>query len=163
MRRWQRMRTGMVVASAGLAAVLLPGVAVAQPLATGSAEGTDRLDPLLALAYTLAVADARAEGVVISVTSGARSAEQQQALWEQGLATYGSPDEARRWVLPPDESTHVTGDAVDVGPRDGAAWLQRNGFRYGLCQSFINEWWHFELATFPGTPCPRPLPDASWR
>ncbi|CAM2758580.1 D-alanyl-D-alanine carboxypeptidase family protein [Skermania piniformis] len=66
-------------------------------------------------------------------------------------------------MLPPGESTHVRGEAIDVGPQNGAAWLEANGSRYGLCRTFANEWWHFELATVPGGVCPEMLPDASWR
>jgi D-alanyl-D-alanine dipeptidase len=66
-------------------------------------------------------------------------------------------------VLPPEESTHVTGRAVDIAPREGAAWLEANGNRWGLCRTFDNEWWHFELQTLPGTPCPPRLPDAGHR
>ena len=106
---------------------------------------------------------AHAEDVPLSITSGHRTYEQQQWLWQDGLATYGSPEEARRWVLPPEESTHVSGRAVDVGPQVGAQWLEANGNRWGLCRTFDNEWWHFELATAPGTPCPPRVPDASQR
>ncbi|SUD48839.1 D-alanyl-D-alanine carboxypeptidase [Nocardia otitidiscaviarum] len=134
------------------------GQAPAQFVAT-----TAGLDPLLAIAYDLAAAEAHAQGVPLSITSGYRSPGEQQAMWEDGIATYGSPEEARRWVLPPEESTHVTGQAVDVGPREGAAWLEANGNRWGLCRTFDNEWWHFELATLPGQPCPARLPDASAR
>ncbi|MFE3543248.1 M15 family metallopeptidase [Nocardia sp. NPDC059177] len=128
-----------------------------------SAAGTEGLDPSLALAYTLAEQQAHAEGVPLSITSGYRTPEQQEMLWQDGLATYGSPDEARRWVLPPAESTHVSGHAVDVGPQSGAAWLEANGNRWGLCRTFDNEWWHFELVTAPGTACPPRVPDASMR
>ncbi len=128
-----------------------------------SAAGTEGLDPALAAAYTLAEQQAHAEDVPLSVTSGHRTYEQQQWLWQDGLATYGSPDEARRWVLPPEESTHVSGHAVDVGPQEGAQWLEANGNRWGLCRTFDNEWWHFELVTAPGTPCPPRVPDASHR
>ncbi|WP_435826326.1 M15 family metallopeptidase [Nocardia asteroides] len=128
-----------------------------------SAAGTEGLDPPLALAYTLAEQQAHAEGVPLSITSGYRTPEQQELLWQDGLATYGSPDEARRWVLPPEESTHVSGHAVDVGPQEGAAWLEANGNRWGLCRTFDNEWWHFELVTAPGAPCPPTVPDASMR
>lgn len=127
------------------------------------APGTAGLDPALASAYTLASSQARSEGVALSITSGKRSWAQQQAMWRQGIVEYGSPTVARRWVLPPAESTHVTGRAVDVGPRAGAAWLDRNGFRWGLCRTFDNEWWHFELSAIPGTGCPPRLPDASSR
>ncbi|WP_245650748.1 M15 family metallopeptidase [Nocardia harenae] len=131
--------------------------------AVGSATGTEGLNPALALAYTLAEGEAHAQGVPLSITSGYRDPAEQQALWDDGLATYGSPEEARRWVLPPDESTHVSGDAIDVGPQQGAQWLEANGFRWGLCRTFDNEWWHFELATAPGTACPARIPDASVR
>ncbi|MFC8042660.1 M15 family metallopeptidase [Nocardia sp. NPDC057353] len=137
--------------------------AIDQREGIGSATGTEGLNPALALAYTLAEGEAHAQGVPLSITSGYRSPAEQQALWDEGLATYGSPEEARRWVLPPDESTHVSGDAVDVGPLAGAQWLEANGFRWGLCRTFDNEWWHFELATAPGTACPARFPDASVR
>ncbi len=129
----------------------------------GSAAGTEGLDPLLALAYTMAADAARAEGVPLSITSGYRTPAEQQAMWDDGVATYGSPEEARRWVLPPGESTHVTGQAIDVGPQAGAQWLEANGNRWGLCRTFLNEWWHFELVGLPGLPCPAMLPDASAR
>jgi LAS superfamily LD-carboxypeptidase LdcB len=128
----------------------------------GSATGTDGLDPPLALAYTLAEREAHAQGVPLSITSGYRTPAEQQALWEDGVATYG-PDDARRWVLPPEESTHVSGQAIDVGPQQGARWLELNGYRWGLCRTFENEYWHFELQTVPGAPCPPMLPDASVR
>lgn len=140
-----------------------PGVATDQRQSAGSATGTEGLEPQLALAYTLAEREARAQGVPLSITSGYRTPDEQRALWDDGLATYGSPDSARRWVLPPDESTHVQGKAIDVGPQQGAAWLEANGNRWGLCRTFENEFWHFELQTLPGTPCPPMLPDASVR
>ncbi|MFE3443079.1 M15 family metallopeptidase [Nocardia sp. NPDC059180] len=125
--------------------------------------GTEGLNPLLALAYNMAADEAHASGVPLSITSGYRTHAEQQALWDDGVRTHGSPAEARRWVLPPNESTHVTGHAVDVGPIEGARWLEVNGNRWGLCRTFDNEWWHFELATVPGLPCPPRVPDASVR
>ncbi|MBF6435669.1 M15 family metallopeptidase [Nocardia cyriacigeorgica] len=136
------------------------GAVLVWPIA---AAGTEGLNPLLALAYTMAADEAHAAGVPLSITSGHRTPAEQQALWEEGVRTHGSPEEARRWVLPPEESTHVTGNAIDVGPIEGAHWLEANGNRWGLCRTFDNEWWHFELATFPGTPCPPRVPDASMR
>jgi hypothetical protein len=67
--------------------------------------------------------------------------------------------EAARWVATPDTSAHVSGDAVDIG-RDGAAWLSEHGAVYGLCQTYGNEPWHYELrpaAVDRG--CPRAYPD----
>ena len=140
-----------------------PATARANFLGVSLAPGTAGLTPQLAIAYTLAHREAHASGVALSVTSGKRSRAEQAALWRQGIADYGSPAAARRWVLPPDESTHVTGEAVDVGPRSGARWLQANGIRWGLCRVYDNEWWHFELAALPGTACPPRLPDAASR
>lgn len=128
-----------------------------------AAPGTQGLDPLLGAAYNQAARSARADGVSMWITSGKRSVAEQRQLWRQGLATYGSPQIARRWVLPPNESTHVSGHAIDVGPRGGALWLERNGFRWGLCRTFANEWWHFELVTLPGTRCPAMWPNAAVR
>ncbi|MEU2089090.1 M15 family metallopeptidase [Nocardia beijingensis] len=169
---------GRSLIAAGLSVVALPvlvtagfsagearadtAVAIERRESAGSATGTEGLDPALALAYTLAEREAHAQGVPLSITSGYRTPAEQQALWEDGVATYG-PDNARRWVLPPEESTHVSGDAIDVGPQQGARWLEANGYRWGLCRSFENEWWHFELQTVPGTQCPPMLPDASVR
>ena len=45
----------------------------------------------------------------------------------------------------PNTSAHVSGDAIDIGLSDAAAWLSANGAAYGLCQIYGNEPWHFEL------------------
>lgn len=153
---------------AGLPVVVLPVLlastaAVAQAHATGSANGTEGLEPGLIVAYSLAEAEAQAQGVPLWITSGHRTPGEQQALWDDGVRTYGSPDEARRWVLPPAESTHVSGQAIDVGPQAGAQWLEANGNRWGLCRMYDNEWWHFERVTIPGGVCPPMRPDASHR
>lgn len=166
-RAADRILVTMTLAAA--VTVLGAGVGTAHPddptvlAQSQSAAGTEGLDPQLAVAYTLAERQAHAEGVPLSITSGHRTYEQQQWLWQDGLATYGSPEEARRWVLPPEESTHVSGHAIDVGPQLGAQWLETNGNRWGLCRTFDNEWWHFELVTAPGAPCPPRVPDASLR
>ena len=62
-----------------------------------------------------------------------------------GGPRYGSKKEAARWVATADTSAHVSGDAVDIGPSDAAAWLSDHGARYGLCQTYRNEPWHYEL------------------
>nr|WP_067689849.1 M15 family metallopeptidase [Nocardia jejuensis] len=133
------------------------------PSATAISSGTEGLNPRLAEAFSQASAQAEAEGVELWITSGYRSPGEQESMWEDGVATYGSPEAARRWVLPPGESTHVTGQAIDVGPRSGAQWLEDNGNRWGLCRTFENEWWHFEHVTSAGGGCPARLSDASER
>jgi len=119
-----------------------------------------RLDPALRDAVRDAATDARADGIELHLTTGWRSARYQRVLLDEAIATRG-PEEARRWVDTPDDSAHVTGDAVDVGPTDAADWLGRHGTEYGLCQIFANEMWHFELATEPGGQCPPMRADAS--
>ena len=39
----------------------------------------------------------------------------------------------------------MSGDAVDIGPSDATAWLSEHGAKYGLCQIYRNEPWHYEL------------------
>ncbi len=119
-----------------------------------------RLDPELLAAVREAARDARAAGVELRVTSGWRSKAYQQRLLDEAVARYGSLEEARRLVSTPEKSAHVTGKAIDIGPTDAADWLIRNGSDYGLCQTYANEMWHFELATAPGGECPVPLSDA---
>jgi LAS superfamily LD-carboxypeptidase LdcB len=121
------------------------------------------LDPGLLAALQAAARDARHDGVRLVITSGWRSRAHQQRLFDEAVTTYGSEEEARRYVSTPDTSAHVTGDAVDIGPTDAADWLDQHGAAYGLCQVFANEIWHFELATSPGNGCPPMLPDSSYR
>jgi LAS superfamily LD-carboxypeptidase LdcB len=78
------------------------------------------------------------------VDSGWRSAKYQEQLLQDAVSKYGSEREAARWVATPDTSAHVSGDAVDLGS-DAAAWLSEHGARYGLCQIYGNEPWHYEL------------------
>jgi zinc D-Ala-D-Ala carboxypeptidase len=121
----------------------------------GHSGDTDHLQPALRLELDRAIAAAAAEGVELHVTSGWRSPAEQQRLFDAAVRTYGSPEAASHWVLPPNQSEHVRGAAVDVGPRSGAKWLDRNGARFGLCRPYDNEWWHFELlAPAHGGTCP---------
>ena len=119
------------------------------------------LAPELLAAAQRAATDAARDGVALMITSGWRSVRYQQSLLDAAIAQYGSEAEARRWVNTPEKSTHVTGKAVDIGPTAAALWLRQHGNRYGLCQIYANEMWHYELATEPGGICPRPIADAS--
>lgn len=119
------------------------------------------LDDDLRAALQAAARDAQAADVDFWVTSGWRTAEYQQSLLDRAVNRYGSLAEARKFVSTPEASEHVQGNAVDIGPTDGADWTIRKGARYGLCQTYANEMWHFELATTPGGTCPQPLPDAA--
>lgn len=119
------------------------------------------LDPDLAQRFADAQAAAAAEGVTLTLTSGWRSADEQQRLVDEAVATYGSVEEAHRWVLPPEKSSHVAGLAIDVGPMDGALWLGEHAAEFGLCRTYDNEWWHFEPMPADGV-CPATYPDSSW-
>lgn len=120
----------------------------------GSADPAGLTAPLRR-SVALAIEAARRDGVELRVSSGRRTAAHQRRLYEEAIAKYGSPAAARRWVLPPEESAHVRGEAVDVAPPAGAEWLHRNGVRFGLCRRYANEPWHFErLAGAKGSVCP---------
>lgn len=81
---------------------------------------------------------------LIGVTSGHRDAATQLRLFLAEVRRSGSPESARTWVLPPSESGHVRGIALDVRPVEGARWLERHGGRHHLYRIYANEWWHFE-------------------
>ncbi len=117
--------------------------------------GVANLDPALLDALRRAATGAADEGVELLVDSGWRSPGYQQHLLDEAVLKYGSHAEAARWVAPPGRSAHVSGDAVDIGPAAGAAWLSRRGAEYGLCQTYENEPWHYELRPRAGVQgCP---------
>jgi D-alanyl-D-alanine carboxypeptidase len=107
--------------------------------------GVANLDPDLLGALRQAATDAADDGVEFFVDSGWRSPEYQEQLLHEAVSKYGSEEEAARWVATPNTSAHVSGDAVDVGPFDATAWLSEHGAKYGLCQIYSNEPWHYEL------------------
>ncbi|MEV7972915.1 M15 family metallopeptidase [Cellulomonas sp. NPDC089187] len=119
------------------------------------------IDPELMRRFQLARDDAAADGLLLMLTSGWRSAADQQELVDEAIAKYGDPAEAHRWVLPPEKSAHVQGTAIDVGSTDAAIWLGERQEQYGLCRTYANEMWHFELVGEVGDPCPQMWPDAS--
>lgn len=119
------------------------------------------LDPALLQAVQQAARDAADDGITFIVTTGWRSPAFQQHLLDLAVQKYGSEPEARRYVATPQTSRHVTGTAIDIGPTDADSWLSQHGVDYGLCQTYANEMWHFELATTPGGQCPVMLTDAS--
>ncbi|MFC8191044.1 D-alanyl-D-alanine carboxypeptidase family protein [Cellulomonas sp. NPDC057328] len=128
------------------------------PAEAGTATG---LHPELERRFLAAQRAAAADDVPLTLTSGLRTAAEQQELVDEAVARYGVP-EAYRWVLPPEHSAHVQGLAVDVGPTAGAYWLQQHGPDLGLCPTYANEVWHFELLPEGAAACPEPRPDSSW-
>ncbi|TDW70524.1 M15 family metallopeptidase [Kribbella pratensis] len=123
-------------------------------------ESINGLSPKLKARLKKAMAAARADGITISITSARRSATKQQRLLNAAIKKYGSYKLATRWVLPPKYSAHVQGKAVDIGPAAAMTWLNKNGWRYGVCRRYDNEPWHFEALTAPGTKCPPREPHA---
>ncbi|MFK4835219.1 M15 family metallopeptidase [Microbacterium sp. ZW T2_14] len=122
--------------------------------------GIARLSGELGDALRRAAEDAAREGVVIHVNSGWRSPEYQDQLLQDAVSDYGSKAEAARWVATAATSAHVAGEAVDIGSFDAVAWMSTHGAAYGLCQTYSNESWHFELrpdAVRGG--CPSPYAD----
>ncbi len=107
--------------------------------------GVANLDPALLGALRQAATDAADDGVEFFVNSGWHSPEYQEQLLHEAVSKYGSEQEAARWVATPNSSAHVSGDAVDIGPSDATAWLSEHGAKYGLCQIYSNEPWHYEL------------------
>jgi zinc D-Ala-D-Ala carboxypeptidase len=107
--------------------------------------GVAKLDPDLLGALRRAATVAAGYGVEFHVDSGWRSPAYQEQLLREAVSEYGSEAEAARWVAAPNKSAHVSGDAVDIGPSDAAAWLSGHGAEYGLCQIYGNEPWHYEL------------------
>jgi hypothetical protein len=165
----------LAAAAASAAFLWSPVAALSAPFAPSAASGEidgtvsiyddgppaiAHLDPGLRDAVRSAASAAAADGVTIEVTGGWRSREYQQWLLDDAIRTHGSEATARQFVATPERSHHVTGDAVDVGPVDAQFWLIEHGAKWGLCQIYANERWHFELATEPGGTCPALLEDA---
>jgi D-alanyl-D-alanine carboxypeptidase len=126
-----------------------------------SSPAVNRLDPALLDAVERAADGGAAEGITIGLTSGWRSPEFQQQLFDDAVVQYGSVDIASQYVASPQVSKHVIGKAVDVGPASADDWLIRNGSAFGLCQIYANEIWHFELASDYGGACPPLRPNAA--
>jgi hypothetical protein len=120
------------------------------------------LAPDLLGALQRAATDAAADDVRITIDSGWRSSEYQAQLLREAVSTYGSAEEAARWVATPATSAHVSGEAVDVGPAAATQWLKEHGANYGLCQIYRNEAWHYELRPAAASSgCPRMYEDAA--
>jgi zinc D-Ala-D-Ala carboxypeptidase len=107
--------------------------------------GVANLDPDLLGALRQAATDAADDGVEFFVDSGWRSPEYQNQLLREAVSEYGSEEEAARWVATAETSAHVSGEAVDIGSSEATAWLSEHGAKYGLCQIYNNEPWHYEL------------------
>jgi zinc D-Ala-D-Ala carboxypeptidase len=124
------------------------------------AENLAGLTPATRAAFEAARTEALwRHGELIGLTDGYRDPHGQARLFADAVRRGGSPALAMMWALPPHESRHVAGTAVDVRPVEGARWLERYGARHHLYRVYDNEWWHFEY--WPGGSPPRlPHPGA---
>jgi hypothetical protein len=123
-----------------------------------------KLNKTLEWRFKAAQAAAKQDGVLLAVTSGYRSLERQEYLFNKAIRKYGSYEAAAKWVAPPEISHHPRGLALDVNyPKnpESAKWLEVNGYKFGLCRTFENEWWHFEGNIAPGWKCPKMMKDAT--
>ena len=152
-------------------AVVVTGVALTSGVAAADVQALNpydvqnpavgNLEPNLLTAVQQASTAAAADGVTMTITSGWRSPQFQQQLLDDAIATYGSFAAARQYVQTPERSRHVLGQAVDMSGVGADQWLIGNGPRFGLCQIYANELWHFELATDAAGNCPLLLPNAA--
>lgn len=150
-------RTGKVISiSTGTCDPTLLSLGVG-PIVRGATR-PKALDPKMKNRYLVAKAAARKNGYTLGITSGWRSLSHQQALFKRAIKRNGSVAAASKWVLPPKKSNHPWGIAIDVnygkGSRAATKWLERNGYKFGLCRRYKNEWWHFEPLVGPGQNCP---------
>lgn len=105
-------------------------------------------------AYQQAKQAMAAEGITMTLTSGKRSYEHQRDLFEKEVREKGSTAAARMRVLPPDESSHVDGNAIDINVA-AQPWMKSKGRQFGWCQIYANEPWHFEYqASYKTGSCP---------
>ena len=119
---------------------------------SGMTEGTQQ-------AFLNAKKAAEADGLGFVLNSGYRSAAYQKRIFDCYVKQLGSAQAARTWALPPDESAHVKGYAMDIAPPSAAAWLESTAGKYGLCRRFADETWHFEYqARYKTQGCPALLP-----
>ncbi|MBK1783678.1 D,D-peptidase/D,D-carboxypeptidase VanY-N [Prauserella cavernicola] len=98
-------------------------------------------------------------GQLVGLTSGHRDPATQQRLFDEEVRRSGSEAAARLLVLPPEQSRHVKGIALDVRPREGARWLEEHGAGHDLYRTYDNEWWHFEHRPETGGMPPRRVSD----
>jgi zinc D-Ala-D-Ala carboxypeptidase len=120
------------------------------------AENLSGLNPATRAAFEAARTEALwRHGELIGLTDGYRDVHTQALLFAATVRRFASFELATQWTLPPEESCHVIGTALDVRPAEGARWLERYGSRHHLYRVYDNEWWHFEY--WPDG-CPPRLP-----
>jgi hypothetical protein len=82
----------------------------------------------------------------ITVASGYRTPEEQEALWNEHAAKYPDPEDRDDYVARAGQSSHNYGLAADLSYADQEAikWAQENAAKYGLNFRMGHENWHIE-------------------
>jgi hypothetical protein len=89
---------------------------------------------------------------LIGLTSGHRDADELARLFHEEVRLAGSPEAARRRVLPPEQSRHVAAHRAGRSPnRRSAGRSDTTHAPYALDRIYDNEWWHFERAVKPNS------------
>lgn len=127
----------------GTVTPVIPPIVKGKVLSKGETvvvEGNFRLRPDAAAAYLAMKADAKKEGVNITLTSAWRSSGVQAYLYDLFLRGLGN------LAAPPGRSNHEKGLAIDI--KTGIPWAQKNGMRYGWANTGMTfsqkEPWHFD-------------------
>jgi hypothetical protein len=102
-------------------------------------------EPVRPTARPIRIRRTRVAGLLVPAAAIVTTLGYQEQLRREAIAKDGSAAQAARWVAAPSTSARVSGDAVDIGPANAAAWLSAQGAAYGLCRVYGNEPWHFEL------------------
>lgn len=100
----------------------------------------------------------------VSIGSGSRTREEQQALWDKKLAEVGGNVAlARKWVAPPGRSQHEKGNAFDLrySSPEVKKWFHENAGKYGLTFPMGHEPWHIETVEARGGKLPEGMTVAS--
>lgn len=82
----------------------------------------------------------RAAGMPAGVTSSYRTPAEQQALRDAWVAHVNGTGPQANYALPPDESDHVRGTALDL-PWGARVWVEQHGQAHGW-HGVTNEKWH---------------------
>ena len=121
------------------------------------------LTPALATAYRFfAKAQAQREGVPLWITSGKRSWAEQESMWRDGIATYGSqPPRIVGSAASRVDSRHRSRDRRR--PSEGAQWLARKGDPLGPVPHVPPTSGGTSGRDRAGTPCPPKYVDSAHR
>jgi D-alanyl-D-alanine carboxypeptidase len=113
-------------------------------------------------AFVLMYDAAKKEGIILTIISATRTFEQQRAVWDakwlgkrqvdgimlsQTMPAKQRAEKILRWSAMPGTSRHHWGTDIDINSVSPAywnsskgkkeyAWLQKNAFRYGFCQTY---------------------------